>query len=82
MSLSLKKFDFSTLQTDIAIVGAGISGLYSGWRLLNGEFRGASRYSGMNPTVSIFEMSNRVGGRLFSVKNYPGMTNIVAELGA
>src|SRR5262245_12228306 len=56
---------------DIAIVGAGVSGLYSAWRLKR-----------ENPARSIvvFEMSDRIGGRLLSVRP-PGIPNMVAELG-
>ncbi|XXF76197.1 NAD(P)/FAD-dependent oxidoreductase [Myxococcaceae bacterium GXIMD 01537] len=56
---------------DVAIVGAGVSGVYSGWRLLTHE--GAR-------SVAIFEASSRVGGRLLSVRP-PGIDNMTAELG-
>jgi hypothetical protein len=47
---------------DYAIVGGGVSGLYSGWRLLvDHESPDAS------PKVAIFEGSERLGGRLLSV---------------
>ena len=56
---------------DVAIVGAGVSGLYSAWRL-----QGAKP----NQTIAVFEASDRVGGRLLSVRP-PGIPNMVAELG-
>jgi len=57
---------------DIAIVGAGASGLYAAWRLLG---------SGTPPgDVAVFEASERVGGRLFSV-TMPGTDGIAAEFG-
>jgi len=64
------------LKLDVAIVGAGASGLYSGYRLLNGTNK-----KGKNPNldINIFELSDRIGGRLESVK-LPGM-NVVGELG-
>ena len=56
---------------DVAIVGGGVSGVYSGWRLLT-----------ENPSlrVAVFEGSNRIGGRLLSGRP-PGIPNLRAELG-
>lgn len=45
---------------DYAIVGGGVSGIYSGWRLLNDS-------EGATPSVALFESSGRMGGRLLSV---------------
>jgi monoamine oxidase len=56
---------------DVAIVGGGVSGVYSGWRLLT---------KGGRTNVTIFEASDRIGGRLLSVPA-PGIPNMVAELG-
>jgi monoamine oxidase len=56
---------------DVAIVGGGVSGVYSGWRLLT---------KGGRKSVTVFEASNRIGGRLLSVPA-PGIPNMVAELG-
>jgi monoamine oxidase len=57
---------------DTAIVGAGVSGLYTAWRLLScGQPPGG---------IAVFEASARVGGRLFSV-TMPGTTGIAAEFG-
>ncbi len=61
---------------DVAIVGAGISGVYSGWRLLaDAAGSGAAR-----PRIAVFEGSSRVGGRLLSVEP-PGIPNTRVELG-
>ncbi len=60
------------LSLDVAIVGAGTSGLYSAWRLLTGVV-GKPRH------VHVFEMSERVGGRLESVA-LPQMA-VTGELG-
>lgn len=54
---------------DVAIVGAGVSGVYAAWRL-NAEGRG----------VQVFEAGDHVGGRLLSV-NPPDIENMTAELG-
>jgi monoamine oxidase len=56
---------------DIAIVGGGVSGVYSAWRLKQ-----------VNPEkkIVVFEGSNHIGGRLLSAQP-PGIPNMVAELG-
>jgi monoamine oxidase len=56
---------------DIAIVGAGVSGLYVAWRLKT-QFPAK--------TVVVFEASERLGGRLLSLRP-PEIPNMVAELG-
>ena len=69
---------------DVAIVGGGISGLYTGWRLMDSDPRqirilghtlGESRLR-----VAVFEGSCRIGGRLLSTVSprFPGVT---CELG-
>lgn len=60
---------------DVAIVGAGVSGVWCGWRL-TGETAGAGR----RPRVGVFELSDRVGGRLLSVR-LPGLADVACELG-
>ncbi|QTL39366.1 FAD-dependent oxidoreductase [Xenorhabdus budapestensis] len=64
------------LSIDIAIIGAGVSGLYAGYRLLNGQY---SANSHPPSTAHIFDLNDLVGGRLLSV-NLPGM-DIISELG-
>ena len=61
------------IELDVAIVGAGVSGLYTAWRLTS------PRSDGRTPKVQILELSNRIGGRLESVQ-LPGM-QIAGELG-
>jgi monoamine oxidase len=56
---------------DIAIVGGGVSGVYSAWRLKQAD---AAK------TVVVFEGSGHIGGRLLSVQP-PDISNMVAELG-
>jgi monoamine oxidase len=53
---------------NIAIIGAGLSGLVSGYELLNKNFN-----------IKIFESSDRVGGRIYSSKN--NFTNLIYEKG-
>ena len=60
---------------DVAVVGAGISGLYSAWRLV-----AESGSQGTPPAVAVFECSHRVGGRLLSVIP-PGIPQTRVELG-
>lgn len=57
---------------DVAIVGAGVSGCYAAWRL--------SARAGSPTRIEIFERSDRIGGRLLSIKP-DGMTSQIAELG-
>lgn len=61
----------SNEQIDIAIVGGGVSGVYSAWKLQK-EFPGKK--------IVVFEGSDHIGGRLLSVKP-PHIDNMVAELG-
>jgi monoamine oxidase len=64
---------------DVAIVGGGISGLYSGWRLLTG---GHGKGGGSKPRVEVFESSARTGGRLLTWHPVPGSSPALnAELG-
>ena len=58
-------------QIDMAIVGGGVSGVYSAWRLQRA-----------NPKrkIVVFEGSEDIGGRLLSVRP-PDVPNMVAELG-
>jgi len=62
---------------DIAIIGAGVSGTYCGWRLL--EENSASN-SDVIRNISIFEATDRIGGRLYTI-NLPGMPHVPVELG-
>jgi monoamine oxidase len=69
---------------DVAIIGAGASGLYSGWRLLtsprmNGQLPHAGQEAAASSVV-LFEASNRVGGRLLTLVP-PGMPEARVEVG-
>jgi monoamine oxidase len=65
----------SGLELDVAIVGGGVGGLYTGYRLCTGTFGDA----GGPASVGLFESSQRLGGRLESVV-LPGM-EFAGELG-
>jgi monoamine oxidase len=56
---------------DVAVVGAGVSGVYSAWRLQQADPR---------HKIVVFEASERIGGRLLSVAP-PDNPEMVAELG-
>lgn len=72
----------SQVLLDVAIIGAGVSGLYAGWRLLQDppSKLSSSTPKGLPPNIQVFEMSQRIGGRLLSVVP-PGMPHVVCELG-
>lgn len=63
-------------ELDVAVVGAGISGCYAAWRLLN-EWRTPE---GERPRIAIFERSKRMGGRLHTIRP-DGMPTLHAEIG-
>jgi len=69
---------------DVAIVGGGVSGAYAAWRLLTGEVDANGsrdlRSTGPKPKVALFELSGRIGGRLYSVAPRE-MPHMRAELG-
>jgi monoamine oxidase len=60
---------------DVAIVGGGVSGAWSGWRLTDPS-AGKKRLR----RVALFEGSDRIGGRLLSV-HFPGQSKVACELG-
>jgi monoamine oxidase len=56
---------------DVAIVGGGVAGVYTAWRLASEQPR---------LRVALFEMSDRIGGRLRSFA-FPQAPNLVGEAG-
>ncbi|GAB3041805.1 flavin monoamine oxidase family protein [Spirosoma pulveris] len=60
------------MNLDIAVVGGGVSGAYSAWRLQQDK--------GADQRIGLFEYSNRIGGRLFTV-TLPGLPHVKAEVG-
>lgn len=71
---------------DIAIVGGGISGIYTGWRLITANAKSspllkkwaAARNGKLK--IAVFEGSHRIGGRLLSARP-PGMPHTTCEIG-
>ncbi|MCG6939747.1 MAG: FAD-dependent oxidoreductase [Thiohalocapsa sp.] len=63
---------------DVAIIGAGVAGVYTGWSLRTR----ASALAGNDgpPHVAIFEQGERVGGRLFTATP-PHAPHLKCELG-
>ena len=55
---------------DVAIIGAGIAGSYSAWRLRNQGHK-----------ITVYEYSDRIGGRCHTVK-FPHIPDVNIELGA
>ncbi|VDI40136.1 Hypothetical predicted protein [Mytilus galloprovincialis] len=55
---------------DVAIIGAGIAGTYSGWRLRH-----------LNQKITIYEYSDRVGGRCYTLR-FPETPDINVEMAA
>lgn len=51
------------MRTKVAVVGGGVSGIYSAWRIATS---GDPRWSGKD--ITVFEYGNRVGGRLESIR--------------
>ncbi len=60
---------------DLAIIGAGVSGLYTAWRVLEDSAANAHALK-----LTVFESGDRVGGRLLSVKP-PFIHDTYVELG-
>ncbi len=60
------------MDLDVAVIGGGCSGTYSAWRL--------QQDMGADQKIALFEYSDRIGGRLYSV-TVPGVPHVKAELG-
>lgn len=56
---------------DVAIVGGGVSGVYSAWKI---------KQASPDQNIVVFEGDDHIGGRLLSVRP-PDIPNMVAELG-
>jgi monoamine oxidase len=69
---------------DVAIVGGGVGGIYTGWRLLTSSL-GTTKLAGWkaargNLKVALYEGSGRIGGRLLSARS-PNLPDTTAEVG-
>lgn len=64
---------------DVVIVGGGVSGTYCGWRLLHADEPEEEREKS-SLSVHLYEESDRIGGRLYTVF-LPGMPHVPVELG-
>jgi len=64
----------------VAIVGGGISGIYTAWRLLQQNQEDVSLHRQLSFQIHLYERESRLGGRIRSEK-IPG-TDFRAELGA
>jgi protoporphyrinogen oxidase len=51
---------FKRTDVDVAVVGAGVAGLYVAWRLL-------SEPAYKTKSIALFDAADRVGGRILSV---------------
>ena len=60
------------MDLDVAVVGGGVSGCYSAWRL--------QQEKGAHAKIGLFEYSDRIGGRLYTV-TLPGIPHVKAEVG-
>jgi monoamine oxidase len=71
---------------DVAIVGGGVSGVYTAYRLLGADLSRSPRLSAWRAArggplaVTVLEMSERIGGRLLTARP-PEAPSIVCELG-
>lgn len=66
-----RPFEKGERRYDVAVIGGGISGVYTAWRLKTEK---------PDLKVAVFEYGDRIGGRLYSYP-MPGMPHIKAELG-
>ncbi|KAG2430846.1 hypothetical protein HXX76_009820 [Chlamydomonas incerta] len=70
---------------DVAIVGGGIGGMYAAYRLLSGRVTVAGADGGgppRPPRVCMFEATDRVGGRIFSLRGMGGRGDLCVDVGA
>lgn len=69
---------------DVAVIGGGMAGLYTGWSLLTRDLSGSPALRSLvrNGTLAVgmFEADRRFGGRLYTVIP-PGAPSLRAEMG-
>lgn len=71
--ISIENLDISNKNIDIAIIGCGISGLYTAYRLLQ-------EYKDKNIKIVIYEKDNRIGGRCMTIKWHDRYINLGAGI--
>ncbi|KIC91860.1 FAD-dependent oxidoreductase [Flavihumibacter sp. ZG627] len=80
----MKKKANTTPEYDIAVVGGGVGGVYTAWRLLTDQLSSPllKKWRGKksNLKVALFEGSDRIGGRLLTARP-PGFPNMNCEIG-
>lgn len=72
IGFTIQKQQKNTSTIDVAIIGGGISGLYSAYRLSEND---------PSLKINLFEAAPRLGGRIYSVE-IPHSGGLVAEMGA
>jgi monoamine oxidase len=66
---------------DVVVVGGGVAGTYAAWRLATGPASGGPLPPDpADRKIALYELSNRIGGRLESLTP-PGAPNLRAEFG-
>lgn len=65
---------------DVVVIGGGVSGCYCAWRIAENDFNEKKKSKKVPRTVHLYEMSGRIGGRLYTVF-LPGMPHVPVELG-
>lgn len=70
---------------DIAIVGGGVGGIYTAWRLLTSDTNQSDLLQNWKQKngklrVAVFEGSDRIGGRILSAQP-PGLPHMTCEVG-
>lgn len=63
---------------DVIVVGGGVSGLYTAWRILTGTPESGESSA---PSVTVLELGKRTGGRLLTWRPFPDNTALHGELG-
>jgi hypothetical protein len=64
---------------DVIVVGGGVSGLYTAWRILTGDPAKAPKHPGKR--LKVLELGKRTGGRLLTWRPFPQNESLHGELG-
>src|SRR5271169_4607768 len=71
--------DKANLTEDVIVVGGGVSGLYTAWRILTGQTVNGHKLS--RKRVKVLELSKRTGGRLLTWRPLQDDQSLHGELG-